>query len=269
MHKFRLIPALASALLLMTQPVLAQSTGAPADAKTAQDAKAPKAKKPAKTAQKKATAPKAPVPVATLKNLKLPGPELIKAMQAGGLILLIRHERTEVPSRDDDYSRPISDCTAQRNLSIAGYAGAQETGVALRTLDIKVSKVLSSEMCRTMATGMQMFGRVTAEPKLLHHDNVPERTLVVSGAELNALMAQQTPEAGSNIVFISHIGNIFFATGMRLSEGEIGLVQRQKDGKFVILGQMVANDLGAHARQFLYLKEQAEKAPEEKSDAAK
>lgn len=258
MHKFRLIPALASALLLMTQPVLAQGT------QTTASTDAAKAKKSDKSEKKAEKKPEAPKPVATLKNLKLPGPDLIKAMQAGGLILLIRHERTEVPSRNDDYSRPISDCTAQRNLSIAGYAGAQETGVALRTLDIKVSKVLSSEMCRTMATGMQMFGRVTAEPMLLHHDNVPERTVVETGKELNALMAQQSPEAGSNIVFISHIGNIFFATGMRLSEGEIGLVQKQKDGKFVILGQMVANDLGAHARQALSMKEQAARG-----DAAK
>jgi len=60
---------------------------------------------------------------------------LVPLLQKGGYILLIRHERTEVPARADDYSKPTTDCMAQRNLSVAGYAGSQETGKALSALD--------------------------------------------------------------------------------------------------------------------------------------
>ena len=51
--------------------------------------------------------------------------ELTQLLKKGGHVLIIRHERTEVPSREDDYSRPSDDCRAQRNMSIAGLAGAQ------------------------------------------------------------------------------------------------------------------------------------------------
>lgn len=32
--------------------------------------------------------------------------QLIEQMRAGGLVLVIRHERTEIPSHDDDFTRP-------------------------------------------------------------------------------------------------------------------------------------------------------------------
>ena len=224
---------------------LSAPTSAPTSAQPSSEATAtPAAPATATVAQS------GPVPVTTLENRRMTATALIPLLQRGGLIVLIRHERTEVPSRADDYSRPITDCMAQRNLSVAGVAGAVETGTQLRLLDIPVDAVLSSEMCRAMDTARLMFGRVSVEPRLLHHDNVPERTVIVSGTELNALMAQ-TPLGAGNVMMVSHIGNIFFATGMRLTEGEMGVIRRNPDGTLVILGQIIPNELGAITRQML------------------
>ena len=54
----------------------------------------------------------------------LPVTDLIKQLKLGGHMLLIRHERTEVPSVADDYAKPSTHCRSQRNLSASGFAGA-------------------------------------------------------------------------------------------------------------------------------------------------
>jgi phosphohistidine phosphatase SixA len=190
-----------------------------------------------------------PQPVAILVNREQSTQALSTALSAGSLVILMRHERTNVPSRGDDYSRPANDCNAQRNLSPAGVAGAAETGAAIQALGWPIGRVLSSEMCRATETARFMFGRYEIEPRLMHHDNTEARTVTVSGRELNALLADIPRGERGNTVLVSHIGNIYFATGMRLSEGEFGVLQRQEDGSYVILGQFDPGYIGAHARQ--------------------
>ncbi|HEV7353667.1 MAG TPA: hypothetical protein VGN74_11125 [Brevundimonas sp.] len=175
--------------------------------------------------------------------------QLIDQLRAGGLVMLIRHERTEIPARDDDYTRPAHDCTAQRNLSVAGIAGAQETGVALGALGLLPSRVLSSPMCRTTETARYMFGTYEIEPRLIHpNPGVPGgRDVNQAGEELAALLRALPRESG-NVAIVSHGGNIVRATGLRLAEGEIGVVRVQPDGSIVAVGQLPGSDLGPPAR---------------------
>jgi phosphohistidine phosphatase SixA len=206
-----------------------------------------------------AVAPAPPKPVVEMENRKLSSTELSARLLKGGLVILMRHERTEVPSNGDDYSKPASDCTAQRNLSVAGVAGSAETGVAIRALGWPIGKVLVSPMCRSMETARFMFGRYEVEPRLMHHDNRPERNVTVSGRELNDLLAT-IPRGGSdNTVMVSHIGNIYFAIALTLSEGEFGVLERQENGSYVILGTIDPGVIGALARQAQYMAAQAKK----------
>ena len=92
-----------------------------------------------------------------------------------------------------------------------------------------------------------MFGRYEIEPRLMHHDNTPERTVTVAGQELNALLAD-IPRGGC--------GNIYFGIGVRLSEGGFAMLQRQEDGSYVILGTFDSGCIGAHTRQAQYEAEQ-------------
>ncbi|MDP3406202.1 MAG: hypothetical protein Q8S03_16050 [Brevundimonas sp.] len=175
--------------------------------------------------------------------------QLIDQMRAGGLVLVIRHERTEVPSREDDYTRPAFDCAAQRNLSVAGAAGAQETGVALRALAIPIGSVIASPMCRTTETARFMFGDYRIDPRLIHpNPDVPGgRDVSRAGEELAGILRALPPRA-ENTAIVSHGGNIALATGLRLAEGEIGIVKVAPDGAIETVGQVVGSDLGAHAR---------------------
>lgn len=177
---------------------------------------------------------------------------LIDQMRAGGLVLVIRHERTEVPSREDDYTRPAHDCTAQRNLSLAGLAGARETGVALRALGIPIDTVISGPMCRTTETARMMFGDYRLEPRLIHpNPGVPGgRGIDGAGEEFLEVLGELAIGQG-NTVLVSHGGNIFKATGLRLAEGEIGVLRVGPDGALEVLGQVFGSDLGAQARAAL------------------
>jgi phosphohistidine phosphatase SixA len=205
----------------------------------------------------------APTPVVTLENRKLSSTELSERLGKGGLVILMRHERTEVPSLSDRSYSPPSDCTVQRNLSVAGVAGSAETGVAIRALGWPIGKVLVSPMCRSMETARYMFGRYEIEPSLMHHDNTPERNVTVSGRELNDLLATIPRGGTDNTVLVSHIGNIYFAIGLTLSEGEFGVLERQENGSYVILGTIDPGVIGALARQAQYMAERAKK-PEAK-----
>jgi phosphohistidine phosphatase SixA len=204
-----------------------------------------------------APAPARPQPVMTLENRDLSSDALSTRLGQGGLVIVMRHERTEVPSRGDDYSRPANDCNAQRNLSVAGIAGSAETGVAIRALKWPIGQVLSSEMCRATETARFMFNRYTVDPRLMHHDNTPERTVTVSGREMNALLAD-LPRGSDNTVLVSHIGNIYFAIGLRLSEGEMAVLERQSNGSYVILGTIDPGYIGALARVALMRQEEAD-----------
>ncbi|NQY13801.1 MAG: hypothetical protein HRT81_08095 [Henriciella sp.] len=176
--------------------------------------------------------------------------ELIQLLREGGHVLLIRHERTEVPSREDDYTRPVDDCRAQRNLSIAGLAGAQETGVVLDAVGIPVTRVISSPMCRSAETARLMFGvGYEVDVRLLHHDPKGERNLDIAEDEARELLLELAPgSAGSNIALIGHSATITRVSGLRLSEGEIGVVRLSESGEAVSLGQFMGSDLAPLAR---------------------
>ncbi|MCP2679259.1 hypothetical protein NHF45_06925 [Maricaulaceae bacterium NA33B04] len=186
-------------------------------------------------------------------DARLSPAELVEQLQSGGLVMLIRHERTEVPSRRDDYTRPADDCRAQRNLSVAGAAGALETGFSLRALEINADRVITSPMCRSAETARNMFGPdYELDPRLMHHDPNGARNLDVAEAELRTLLSELAPVApGSNIALVSHGGNIFRVSGLRLTEGEIGVLRIDATGEVIALGQITGSTLGFFARNAL------------------
>ena len=59
---------------------------------------------------------------------------------------------------------------------------------------------------------------------------------------------RELPRGDGNTTIVSHGGNIARATGLRLAEGEIGVVRIGADGRIETVGQLLGSDLGAHAR---------------------
>ena len=94
-------------------------------------------------------------------------PSLIKQMQAGGLVVVIRHAITD-QSKQDDTPVDLADCTTQRMLSAEGRVQARAIGRAFRRLQLPVGSVLTSRFCRTQETAKLAFGRAKVEPALLN-----------------------------------------------------------------------------------------------------
>ncbi|MDJ0977431.1 MAG: hypothetical protein QNI87_02755 [Erythrobacter sp.] len=187
--------------------------------------------------------------------------EVIEKLREGGYIMLIRHERTEVPSRADDYTRPPAECRAQRNLSVAGVVSSHETGTLIRAAGIPIARVITSPMCRATETARYMFGaEYETDNRLMHHDPGAQskRPLDQAARETSEVIDELAPVlADGNVALISHGGNIFKSTGLRLTEGEIGVLQLDEQGKAIAMGQFTGSTLGFYIRM-----KQAEEASE-------
>ena len=77
--------------------------------------------------------------------------DLTGRLRAGGLVLLMRHARTE-PGTGDPPGFRHDDCSTQRNLDAAGRAQARAIGERLRALRVPIGRVLSSRWCRCRET---------------------------------------------------------------------------------------------------------------------
>lgn len=177
--------------------------------------------------------------------------KLLEQLAAGGNILVIRHERTEVPSRQDDYSRAAHDCTAQRNLSVAGVAGARETGQTLRALGVMTERVISSPMCRATETARYMFGTsFQVDMRLMHEDPAGTRDAAVAAREMRQLIAELAPRLGTaNVALVGHGGVIHLATGVALSEGEVAVLRIGEGLEPYRVATFRGSDLDHFARQ--------------------
>ena len=177
---------------------------------------------------------------------------LIDAVKEGGYVLYIRHERTEVPSRADDYSRPANECRAQRNLSVSGVAAAYETGVVIREVGIPIARIISSPMCRGAETARYMFGvEYELDNRLMHHEpgENSSRNMTAAVEEAKSVLSEVGPNLqGTNVVLVGHGGTIRQVTGLSLTEGEIAVVQVDEDGDVTALGQLSGSALGFYAR---------------------
>ena len=70
-------------------------------------------------------------------------PNLIRSLEAGGLVVVFRHAATDFSKPDQD-PVVVSDCSTQRNLSAQGRADARGIGRGMRRLGLPVGKVFSS-----------------------------------------------------------------------------------------------------------------------------
>jgi broad specificity phosphatase PhoE len=143
---------------------------------------------------------------------------LVDELRTGGHVLVVRHTTTE--SVTDRVER-VGDCASQRNLNAQGRREAQELGAALRALEVPVGVVRMSPLCRTRETAELAFGASAQEDVDLVSPGVlgTEADDRARAERLRELVATPTPP-GTNVVLVTHTGNIGAAFGLSLLEGE-------------------------------------------------
>ena len=158
------------------------------------------------------------------------------ALRQPGAVALIRHARA--PGTGDPAGFRLGDCATQRNLSDEGRAQARRLGEALRSRGIAVSRVLSSEWCRTRDTAMLAFGAAEAFTAL--NSFFSDRT--DEPAQSDAARATIGAWRGDGVLMmVTHQVNITALTGIVLREGEI-VVVRGRDGRVVVEGRIFVGE---------------------------
>jgi phosphohistidine phosphatase SixA len=168
-------------------------------------------------------------------------PGLARAMQRGGLVLVLRHAATNL-SRPDQDPVVLSDCPTQRNLNSQGRADARTIGRGARRLKLRIGSVLSSPFCRTRETARLAFGRFRISRALLNtidaeHDARWRRQIRAARRLLGT-----KPAPGMLTVLITHGSVVGDTTGLTLEEGETLVFRPRGSSRFRLFGRILPRE---------------------------
>src|SRR6516164_5343515 len=105
--------------------------------------------------------------------------DVIEALRAGGLILVVRHGATFTDQADTDPFN-FDNVAAQRNLNEKGKALAKSFGEALRQTGVPIGKVYTSKYNRAYETAL-----IAGFPDIEKTADLTEGGLIVSPNENN------------------------------------------------------------------------------------
>ncbi|MYL23625.1 histidine phosphatase family protein [Halomonas alkaliantarctica] len=153
-----------------------------------------------------------------------------QALQAGGLVILMRHALA--PGIGDPPGFELSECDTQRNLSAEGRAQAEAIGRALREREVPIEAVYTSRWCRARDTAnLLALGSVTPAPWLDSFFRERSEQRARTQAARERILAWQGP---GNLLMVTHQVNITALTGSGVGSGEMIVVRPEEDGINVI-----------------------------------
>ena len=166
---------------------------------------------------------------------------LVEQLQRGGLVLVLRHSKTDQSKQDED-PVDLADCATQRNLSADGRAQARSIARAVKRLHLPVGRVLTSRFCRTRETARLAFGRGTVEPALLNtitseHDAAWRRQIAAARRLLG-----MRPRTGALTVLVTHGVVVSDTTGFTLEEGETLVFRPLGNSRYRLVGRLAPDE---------------------------
>jgi phosphohistidine phosphatase SixA len=173
--------------------------------------------------------------------------QLVEALRRGGQLIYVRHGATDASQRDSDPNN-LANCATQRNLTEAGRQQARAIGEALKTLEVPVGRVLTSEYCRAREFARLMFGKeADVEPSLVLPDTLTEQQRAQNTEALKRVLAQ-APQSGANTFLVSHSTNIRLASAVDLpAEGGAAVFRAEPAGP-TLQARVLADEWSVWAR---------------------
>jgi phosphohistidine phosphatase SixA len=154
------------------------------------------------------------------------------ALQSG-TIALFRH--ANAPGTGDPSGFGLNDCSSQRNLDAAGRIQAKRIGDQFRARKINVTRVLTSQWCRTRETAQLAFpGLVRDEPAFNSFFQDRDQEGAQTRAALGVLQSWRGPGV---LIVVTHQVNITALTDIFPDSGE-GVIVRVVSGKLEVLGRI-------------------------------
>ncbi|MDG2316270.1 MAG: histidine phosphatase family protein [Gammaproteobacteria bacterium] len=161
-------------------------------------------------------------------------PELIRALQSGEHIALMRH--SIAPGTGDPSNLRIGDCTTQRNLSDGGRAQAGEIGETLRASGLTEARLVSSQWCRCLETARLMSIGGVEELSFLNSLIAYRGQNAEMTGGLRDWISEQ--DLSTPTILVTHSVNIGALIGGYPREGEIIVARRTESGDFIVVGSI-------------------------------
>jgi broad specificity phosphatase PhoE len=169
---------------------------------------------------------------------------IVKALRAGGFVMVVRHGATFTDQADTD---PLNfdNIAAQRNLNDKGKALAKAFGSAIREAGVSVGKVYTSKYNRAYETAV-----IAGFKDIEKTADITEGGLVVSPNENNRRvdafhrLLGTAPTPGTNTILITHKPNIVDALGkdwFDVREGE-ATIFRPENGSYKLVARVQMED---------------------------
>ena len=151
--------------------------------------------------------------------------DLLEKLYEGGYVIYVRHTHTDRSRGDTDVS--LGKCDEQRILSDRGRDEALLIRNAYQQLDLPVSRLISTQYCRTLETAILAFG-------------VPEVVLRSELSDRLEVALATVPDAGTNAIIVAHIGTIRNAIGLddTFEEGDSLIYRPDGSGGFEFVGRI-------------------------------
>ncbi len=169
---------------------------------------------------------------------------IVKALRAGGFVIVVRHGAT-FPDQADTDPLNFDNIAAQRNLNDKGKALAKAFGNAIRQAGVSVGRVYTSKYNRAYETAV-----IAGFKDIEKTADITEGGLVVSPNENNRRvdafhkLLGTAPTPGTNTILITHKPNIVDALGkdwFDVREGE-ATIFRPENGSYKLIARVQMED---------------------------
>ena len=169
---------------------------------------------------------------------------IVKALRAGGFVIVVRHGAT-FPDQADTDPLNFDNIAAQRNLNDKGKALAKAFGNAIRQAGVSVGRVYTSKYNRAYETAA-----IAGFNDIEKTADITEGGLVVSPNENNRRvdafhkLLGTAPTPGTNTILITHKPNIVDALGkdwFDVREGE-ATIFRPENSSYKLIARVQMED---------------------------
>jgi broad specificity phosphatase PhoE len=166
--------------------------------------------------------------------------ELVQALRAGGLVIVLRHGATHADQKEVE---PVDfdNINAQRNLNDKGKASAVAFGGAFRQIGIPVDKVYTSKFHRAYETAtLAGFKEIEKTADLTYAKSAASPDKNITNPEAFRKLLGTAPRPGSNTVLVTHTPNIVDALGndwSEVKEGEAAIF-RPANGNYTLVARV-------------------------------
>ncbi len=182
---------------------------------------------------------------------------LIALLAKGGYVLYLRHGKTDSAFQDKP-EKPewwrTCDTRWHRPLSDEGRKQMESIGANLRALRIPIAKVVTSEYCRAIDSGLLLQVMPIVQDAALNHAEAQryvKRTDAELVAGLRRLFSEQPPP-GRNTVLVGHVISAHYELDKEFAsmlEGDVVVMRPLGEGRFEVAGRLAVERWGLRQEQ--------------------